>query len=140
MHDAAWEADGVGGTDRALALRGVTQAFDGSETEQASLERPIDETNRGFILLSKMGWSRGRGLGRSGDGITEPVRLGDQYGTLGLGKATEYEEHANAATETRRAMTSEIIAAEDDAARCETGSEPSCLPVRSLMNVRMFDE
>ena len=77
----------------------------------------LPETNRGYVLLAKMGWSHGNGLGRASSGIVEPVRLSEQYGQLGLGKLSEYEEQATAATETRRAMTSELIATEDDAAR-----------------------
>lgn len=34
---------------------------------------PIDESNVGNILLKKMGWQPGAGLGRDSDGITQPI-------------------------------------------------------------------
>ena len=76
----------------------------------SSVETFLPEHNRGYRLLCKMGWAgQGVGLGRRGGGIAVPVRLTEQYGSLGLGKATEYNEKAEAATETRRAMTSELV-------------------------------
>lgn len=35
--------------------------------------RSINKSNKGFKLLSKMGWSEGNSLGKSGEGILEPV-------------------------------------------------------------------
>lgn len=35
--------------------------------------RSIAKDNRGFKLLSKMGWSEGQSLGKEGDGPIEPV-------------------------------------------------------------------
>ena len=126
LQQAAWDAAGAAGADRSLsrdAAGAARQSFDGSSTEQASMDRPIPETNRGYQLMLKMGWGRGCGLGRSGGGIIEPVRLGEQYDTLGLGKASEYEASATAATESRRAMTSELIAAEDEEAKAARETE-----------------
>jgi len=37
------------------------------------INRSITKDNKGFKLLSKMGWSEGRSLGKDGDGRTEPV-------------------------------------------------------------------
>lgn len=54
---------------------------------------------------------------RNGQGIIDPVRIGEQYGTLGLGKASEYEERASEATETRKATQAELIAFEDEAGK-----------------------
>lgn len=39
----------------------------------ASVLTPIDESNVGARLLSKMGWNKGEGLGREKGGIAEPV-------------------------------------------------------------------
>lgn len=33
----------------------------------------LDESNRGFGMLQRMGWKQGTGLGRKENGITEPV-------------------------------------------------------------------
>lgn len=51
--------------------------------------QPIGAENRGFRLLTKMGWKQGQGLGVKGDGITVPVVLRSQVATLGLGKAAQ---------------------------------------------------
>ena len=122
QQDAAWEAAGASGTDRVFdsddALLPIDQPFDPSSAEQASMDIHIASSNRGYQLLRKMGWAgEGNGLGRRGGGRAEPVRIADQTGVLGLGKATEYAEYASSATETRKAMTSELIAAEDDEGR-----------------------
>lgn len=37
--------------------------------------RSITKDNRGFKLLSKMGWSEGQSLGKEGGGPIEPVSL-----------------------------------------------------------------
>ena len=81
------------------------------------MDVPIPESNRGYALLCRMGWGRGSSLGIREGGIVEPVRISEQYGFLGLGKWTEDETHATAATESRKAMTSELISVEDDVAR-----------------------
>lgn len=40
----------------------------GDRSHAASTATPIDESNKGFQLLAKLGWSRGKGLGRNEDG------------------------------------------------------------------------
>jgi len=50
-----------------------------------------DETNKGNMLLAKMGWQAGTGLGKEGDGRVEPVKVaifGERQG-LGRGKGVE---------------------------------------------------
>lgn len=42
-------------------------------------------SNKGFKLLSKMGWKEGSGIGKAEAGIKEPVQLKAQQGTSGLG-------------------------------------------------------
>lgn len=39
-----------------------------------SASKPMDEENRGFKMLQKMGWKRGSGVGKREDGIQQPVR------------------------------------------------------------------
>ena len=81
------------------------------------MDAPLPEWNRGFQLLAAMGWRRHTGLGRRGQGRVDPVRIQEQLCTTGLGKESEYEEKAGEATESRRAMTAELIAFEDEAGR-----------------------
>jgi len=40
-----------------------------SERRKEGMEKAIDENNRGFALLQKMGYKPGRGLGRKGKNI-----------------------------------------------------------------------
>ncbi|XP_049762728.1 angiogenic factor with G patch and FHA domains 1 isoform X1 [Schistocerca cancellata] len=55
------------------------------KTYTASLDEPIKSDNKGFKLLSKMGWSEGEPLGKEKAGSTEPIPLSEQRGTAGLG-------------------------------------------------------
>lgn len=41
------------------------------DTFKATLDTHIPETNIGFKLLLKMGWTQGRGLGRNGNGAPQ---------------------------------------------------------------------
>ncbi|KAM3174754.1 hypothetical protein ACTXT7_009906 [Hymenolepis weldensis] len=54
----------------------------------ASVLTPIDESNVGARLLSKMGWNKGEGLGREKGGIAEPISASmrlDHRAGLGFG-------------------------------------------------------
>ena len=52
---------------------------------RASLRRPIPGSNKGAIMLQRLGWSAGSGLGAQGQGRMEPVplRLGQRRQGLG---------------------------------------------------------
>ncbi|XP_067203473.1 angiogenic factor with G patch and FHA domains 1 isoform X3 [Linepithema humile] len=60
--------------DRAQARRQhVGSLHHHAKTQQSSIHTSITKDNKGFKLLSKMGWSEGRSLGKDGDGRTEPT-------------------------------------------------------------------
>lgn len=63
----------------------VGSSHHGAKTVQASVDTSISSENKGFKLLSKMGWSEGKSIGKSQEGIKEPVQLKTQQGTSGLG-------------------------------------------------------
>lgn len=44
--------------------------------DQASLDKKLDETNKGHMLLKKMGWG-GAGLGADEQGIQDPISGGE---------------------------------------------------------------
>lgn len=72
--------------DRAEKRRVKVGSSHGSvKTEQASVNTSISSDNKGFKLLSKMGWSEGKSIGKSQEGIKEPVQVKTQQGTSGLG-------------------------------------------------------
>ena len=87
------------------------------DAQPSNIEHHLPSWNRGYLLMLKMGWNRGMGLGRKEHGIVEPVRITEQYASLGLGKATEYDEYAVAATETRKALLAERMVDEDEGER-----------------------
>ena len=41
-------------------------------------EHRLDDSNKGFKMLQKMGWAEGSGLGANQQGITKPVNQGEQ--------------------------------------------------------------
>lgn len=72
--------------DRAEKRRVKVGSSHGSvKTEQASVNTSISSDNKGFKLLSKMGWSEGKSIGKSQEGIKEPIQVNSQLGTEGLG-------------------------------------------------------
>lgn len=60
----------AGFVDRAQQRRESNKEEERPKTTQAA-----SSGNIGFKLMSKMGWKEGKGLGKSEDGILEPVRL-----------------------------------------------------------------
>ena len=59
-----------------------------------------------LLVDAQNGLNRGMGQAVKSTGC-EPVRITEQYASLGLGKATEYDEYAVATTETRKALLAE---------------------------------
>ncbi|XP_023330858.1 angiogenic factor with G patch and FHA domains 1 [Eurytemora carolleeae] len=55
-----------------------------AKTETASIDQAIGGKNKGFKMLEKMGWEGG-GLGRSKDGIQEPIQVQQRANKSGLG-------------------------------------------------------
>lgn len=61
---------------------------------QASLSKPIPSDNVGAKLLQKMGFNfkSGKGLGKQGEGIAEPIKVVVRERNLGLGALSKEEE------------------------------------------------
>mmetsp|Transcript_51539 Transcript_51539/g.121022 ORF Transcript_51539/g.121022 Transcript_51539/m.121022 type:complete len:327 (+) Transcript_51539:22-1002(+) len=81
--------------------------------ERAGIDVPLDANCRGYVLLQRIGWVAGRGLGKTAQGRVDPVPFASNDYCLGLGKATEYDERADEATETRKALTAEVLVREE---------------------------
>ncbi|KAG4071752.1 hypothetical protein HA402_011906 [Bradysia odoriphaga] len=55
------------------------------KTMTASIDTSIPSENKGFKMLSKLGWSQGQTLGKNQTGLLEPIPLQSNEGTKGLG-------------------------------------------------------
>uniref|UniRef100_F7AFV2 G patch domain-containing protein 11 n=1 Tax=Equus caballus TaxID=9796 RepID=F7AFV2_HORSE len=55
------------------------------ERRDVGLKNALGCENKGFALLQKMGYKSGQALGKSGDGIVEPIPLNVKTGKSGLG-------------------------------------------------------
>ncbi|CAD7078082.1 unnamed protein product [Hermetia illucens] len=72
-------------SDRAAVRRdkvGSTNEYE--KTDTASTEIAISSNNKGFKMLSKLGWNKGESLGK-GQGLLEPIKLVNNEGKTGLG-------------------------------------------------------
>ncbi|KAL0073552.1 hypothetical protein J3Q64DRAFT_1816181 [Phycomyces blakesleeanus] len=74
---------------------------------QATMLEPIPSTNRGYLLLQKMGWKVGEGLGTQGQGRIDPISIEIKLDSLGVGKAGEEESYHVSSTARRKALDSE---------------------------------
>ena len=76
-----------------------------AKTQQSSMDVSIAKDNRGFKLLSKMGWSEGQSLGKEGDGRIEPVSLTNNPSKTGLGATSEFPTiELDSTTEKKQAL------------------------------------
>lgn len=84
-----------------------------------SISNHISETNRGYRMLQKFGWVKGRGLGKSSSGRLEPISVGlKQYSnSLGLGgdERIAMDFGLDDEKKERKLMKAEIIAVESEA-------------------------
>jgi hypothetical protein len=89
-----WAAREMAEAASLLSLMFDDGTFDDGTAAAASVDVPLDASNKGFALLRKMGWNGESGLGKSGTGIKEPIRATSTLAMAGLGKMTEYIEAA----------------------------------------------
>uniref|UniRef100_A0A0K8VXR3 Angiogenic factor with G patch and FHA domains 1 n=1 Tax=Bactrocera latifrons TaxID=174628 RepID=A0A0K8VXR3_BACLA len=74
--------------DRAATRRiQVGSSTDGEKTQAASVNTEISSDNKGFKMLSKLGWNKGEALGKASDGsgLLEPINVASNEGKTGLG-------------------------------------------------------
>ncbi|KAK0161126.1 hypothetical protein PV327_009638 [Microctonus hyperodae] len=91
--------------DRAQARREcVGSSNHYAKTQQSCIETSIAKDNKGFELLSRMGWSEGQSLGKDGDGRTEPVTLMNNSSKTGLGAFNSNFIEVNSTIERKHAL------------------------------------
>ncbi|XP_053962903.1 angiogenic factor with G patch and FHA domains 1 isoform X1 [Anastrepha ludens] len=74
--------------DRAATRRiQIGSSTDGEKTQSASVNTEISSENKGFKMLSKLGWNKGEALGKANDGsgLLEPINVASNEGKKGLG-------------------------------------------------------
>ncbi|KNE69458.1 hypothetical protein AMAG_13814 [Allomyces macrogynus ATCC 38327] len=81
----------------------------------SAIDVPLDQSNIGFRLLTKLGWTAGQGVGKVA-GRIEPIPMTTNLGTLGLGKLAQ-DQRIAASAGARPATTAERIARESDVDR-----------------------
>ena len=81
--------------------------------QASSVHKPIHSNNIGFKLLKRLGWNEDKGLGKLGQGRTEPVLVEVKADTMGLGKAEKVLEMTNPENFKRRQMEVEIELTEE---------------------------
>nr|CAD1825361.1 unnamed protein product [Ananas comosus var. bracteatus] len=112
---ATGEAEEAEGAELAgaAAARARAEAAGGGRAHRGGARRGDPETNVGFKLLRRMGFSPGSALGKDGAGRAEPVALEIRRSRAGIGAASPAEEAARrgreAAERTRR-MEEEMAA------------------------------
>ncbi len=88
-------------------LRRLEQQRTRSKQQQrpnaASVERPLPPSNKGAVLLKRMGFREGQGLGAQQQGITEPLLVQPRQPRTGLGVAERQREEKRRAEEQARA-------------------------------------
>ncbi|KAG9488132.1 angiogenic factor with G patch and FHA domains 1 isoform X2 [Eleutherodactylus coqui] len=73
--------DRAGRRRKVVGSEGTFQRDD----EPASVHVEINDSNKGRKMLEKMGWKKGEGLGKSGDGMRDPIHLQLHKKQAGLG-------------------------------------------------------
>ncbi|KAJ2522139.1 hypothetical protein H4217_000963 [Coemansia sp. RSA 1939] len=70
-----------------------SEACEGIVPQQTTTYRaPIEQSNKGFSLLQKIGWTPGSGLGANESGIVNPVEVAGNDSRAGLGAPTDQEQ------------------------------------------------
>jgi len=59
------------------------------DNREEGLAKQIEPTNKGFLLLQKMGYKTGKGLGKQESGIVEPLNVHIKRDRSGLGEIEE---------------------------------------------------
>ncbi|XP_018412771.1 PREDICTED: angiogenic factor with G patch and FHA domains 1 isoform X2 [Nanorana parkeri] len=85
--------------DRASRRRNVvgSEGTFQRDDASASVHVEINDSNKGRKMLEKMGWKKGEGLGKTGDGMRDPIQLQLHKKQAGLGthNPTSIEDRQN---------------------------------------------
>ncbi|THH21567.1 hypothetical protein EW146_g40 [Bondarzewia mesenterica] len=79
----------------------------GAVREVVTVNTKISETNKGFAMLAKLGWTDGQPLGLSGEGRVEPIPFYVKRDLTGLGKTNQDVRMIETTVSQRRELDSE---------------------------------
>ncbi|KAI0690698.1 hypothetical protein BC835DRAFT_1363431 [Cytidiella melzeri] len=79
----------------------------GIEREVITVDTRIGSTNKGFAMLSKLGWIEGQPLGLSAEGRVDPIPFVMKNDSTGLGKTTQDVRVIESTVSQRRELDSE---------------------------------
>jgi len=85
----------------------ITENLNVDELVRSSMDQPLASSNKGYQLMLKMGWKQNTGLGRTSEGIMDPIRINTNIAMLGLGKKEEDDYYSEATTTERKKLESE---------------------------------
>ncbi|KAG9101453.1 hypothetical protein FRC06_003013 [Ceratobasidium sp. 370] len=85
--------------------------------EPVTVDTKLPPSNKGFGMLSRMGWKEGQGLGVSGEGRPDPIPFLVKLDAMGLGKASYDERIIESTVAQRRGLDSERMIKETEEQR-----------------------
>ncbi|KAG6832217.1 hypothetical protein H0H92_004182 [Tricholoma furcatifolium] len=88
-------------------INGYDQYVQGAPREVITVETRIKPTNKGFAMLTKLGWTEGQHLGLSGDGRLDPIPFHIKSDLTGLGKTSQDVRMIETTVSQRRGLDSE---------------------------------
>ncbi|RDD36439.1 G patch domain-containing protein 8 [Trichoplax sp. H2] len=114
--------------------------------QRSSMETPIANSNVGFKLLQKMGWSSGDGLGRNKQGRTDPIPIVIKEDICGIGRIEMEMEQVQEITEKRKPLeiekesTPELMMKYQDNLQKEIDREKSLSSLKSSFYCELCDK
>jgi hypothetical protein len=72
------------------------------------MNTPIADDNKGARMLAKMGWNKGRGLGKDGSGIINPIKAESYAQSAGIG-ATAKRDLSSGVDDSYRNRTLDMV-------------------------------
>ncbi|KAH8299902.1 hypothetical protein KR044_007353 [Drosophila immigrans] len=89
----------------------VGSSTDKEKTEVACVHTEIASSNKGFKMLSKLGWQKGDTLGKSNQGLLTPINVVANEGTTGLGSTEPSTAKASRSVDKRKLANLKITQA-----------------------------
>ncbi|KZT36619.1 hypothetical protein SISSUDRAFT_1049660 [Sistotremastrum suecicum HHB10207 ss-3] len=91
----------------AIEVAAYDELVKGVAREVIDIHTKIKETNKGFMLLAKLGWSAGQPLGLSPDARVDPIPFAMKADSTGLGKVSQDVRMIETTVAQRRVLDSE---------------------------------